>query len=100
MFTIHCFLHHENLVEKNIGSCDIIAILQTAVSSVNKIRTLALQVQLFKEAHHDKKFHQLVYSTDIHWLSIGSSHTRFVIVFDKRFRMLQSERHYSAEFTY
>ena len=39
MFTIHCVLQCENVVKKNIGNCDHIAILQMAVSSDSKIRT-------------------------------------------------------------
>ena len=56
MSTIHCVLHGENLVAKNIGNRDLIAILQMVVSSVDKIRTRAFQDRLFQEACSDKKF--------------------------------------------
>ena len=79
MFYIHCVLHRENLVAMNIGNLDLIAILHTVASSVNKIRTRALQDRLFQEVCHDQDFHRLVYSTDVRWLSIGSCLTRFVI---------------------
>ena len=39
VLTIHSALHCENLLAKNIGNRDLIAILQTVVSKVNKIRT-------------------------------------------------------------
>ena len=45
--TIHPVLHRENLVAKNIGNRDLIAIHKTAVSSVNKIRTQAHQDRFF-----------------------------------------------------
>ena len=48
LFTIHCVLHRENLVTKNIGSPDLIAVLQTVVSCVNKIRTPGLQDRLLQ----------------------------------------------------
>ena len=56
VFIIHCVLHRENFVAKNVGNHDLIAILQKAVSSVNKIRTRVLQDRLFQEACHDKTF--------------------------------------------
>ena len=72
LFTIHCDLYRENLVTKDICNRDLIAILQAIVSSVNKIRTQALQDQLFQEACRDENFHRLDFSTDVRWLSIGS----------------------------
>ena len=36
VFIIHCVLHYETLVAKNIGNRDLIVILQKVVSSVNK----------------------------------------------------------------
>ena len=53
VFTIHCSLYRENLVAENIVNRDVIAILQTVISSVNKIRTPALQDQRFQEACRD-----------------------------------------------
>ena len=50
MLTIHCVLHRENLAAKNIGYRDLIAILLTVVSSVDKIRIRALHDRLFREA--------------------------------------------------
>ena len=90
VLTIHCVLHHENLVAKNIGNCDLIAILQTGVSSVNKIRTQTLQDRLFQEACSNENFQWLAYSTDVCWLSIGSCLTRFVLLFDKVLEFLQT----------
>lgn len=89
VFTIHCVLHRENLVAKNIGDRDFIAILQTVVSSVNKIRTRALQDRLFQDACRDESFHRLVYSTDVRWLSMGNCLTRFVLLFDKVLEFLK-----------
>ena len=39
VFTVHSVLHRENLAAKNIVNRNIIAILQTVVSFVNKLRT-------------------------------------------------------------
>ena len=90
VFTIQCVVHHENMLAKNIGNRDLIAILQTVVSSVNKVRTQTLQDRLFQEACRDEYLHQLVYSTDVLWLPIGSCLMRFVLLFDKSFDFLQS----------
>ena len=55
MSTIHCSLHREKFLAKNVGNRDLIAILQTVVSSVDKIRTQALQDRPFQEACHDEE---------------------------------------------
>jgi len=83
VFTIHCILHRENLVAKNIGNRNLIVILQTVVSAVNKVRSRALQDRLFQDACREENFHRLVYSTDVRWLSMGDCLTRFVLLFDK-----------------
>ena len=79
VLTNHCVLHHENLIAINVGNRDLIVILQTVLSSVNKIRTGSLQDQLA----HDKNVHRLVYSTGVRWLSIGSCLMRFVLLLEK-----------------
>ena len=83
VFTIHCVLHRENLVAKNFGDHNLMATFQTVVSSVNKIKSRALQERLFQEACSDENFKRLVYSTDVRWLSMGNCLTRFVQLFDK-----------------
>ena len=80
MFTIHCVLHRENFVNKNIGKRDFIAILQSVVSSVNKIRTRTLNHWLLQEICYDENCHRLVYSTDN---SIDSCLTRLVLLLNK-----------------
>ena len=90
VFTIHCALHRENMIAKYIGNRDIITILQTVVSSVNKIRRRSLHDRPFQEAFRDEDFHRLVYSTDVRWLSLGSCLTRFVLLFDKVLEFLQT----------
>ena len=90
MFKIHCVFHRENSVKKNIGSRDLIAFLQTVVSSINKIGTRTHQDRLFQEASRDENFHRLVYCTDVRWLSIGSCLTRFPLLFYKALEFLQA----------
>ena len=89
VFTIHCILHRENLVAKNIGNRNLIAILQTVVSAVNKVRSRALQDRLFQDACREENVHRLVYSTDIRWFSMGDCLTRFVLLFDKVLEFLR-----------
>ena len=74
VFIIHCILHRENR--------NHIAILQTVVSAVNKVRSRALQDRLFQDACREESCHRLVYSTDVRWLSMGDCLTRFVLLFD------------------
>ena len=91
VFTIHCALHRENVVKKNIGKNDLTAIHQTVVSSVNKLKTEALQDRFFQEACRDENFHRLVYSTKVHKLSTGTCClTRFVLLLDKALEFLQT----------
>ena len=90
MLTIHCAQHRENLVAKIIGSRDPIAILQTVISSVHKIRIRALQDRLFQEACRDENFHRLVYSTDVSLHSISNCLSRVVLLLDKVFEFLQT----------
>ena len=75
---------------KYFGKCYRIAIVQTVVSSVNKIRTRDLQVRLLLEACRDEDFHPLVYVTDVRWISIGRCLTRFVLVLDKVFEFFKA----------
>ena len=91
VFTIHCALHRENVVTKKyIGKNDLTAIHQTVVSSVNKLKTGALQDRFFQEACRDEKFHRLVYSTKVHRLSTGTCLTRYVLLLDKALESLQT----------
>ena len=60
VFTIHCILHRENLVANNSGNRNLIVILQTVVSAVNKVRSQALQDRLFQDACREENFHRLV----------------------------------------
>ena len=90
MYIILCVLHREYLVAITIGNRDLITILQTVVSSVNKMRTRALQDWLFQETFHDDNFHRLVYSSDVRGLSIGSCLTRFVLLFHKDLVSMQT----------
>ena len=85
---------------RNISNRDLIAILQTVVSSVNKIRSRAFHDRLFQEASRDENFHRLIYSAEVRWLLIGSYLTRFRLLFDNVLDFFSNERHYSAEFTY
>ena len=88
VFTIHCALCLQKLVANNIGSRDLITILQTVVSSVNKIRIQALLDRIFHDTCSENFF--------VGW-SISQTYdsclTRFVLLFAK-------ERHYCVEFTY
>ena len=99
VFAIHRVLLRGNLVAKNIGNRDLIAILKTFVSSLSKIRTRAFQDQLFQEACRDEDLHRLFFSTDVRWLSVGSCFTRFALLFDRILQFLQTS-HFSEEFTY
>ena len=113
VFTIHCVLHRENFIATDIGNRDLFAILQTVVSSVNRIRTRPLssvnrirtrplssvnrirtrplQYPLFLEACRDENFHRLAYSTEVRSLSIGSCLARFVLLLDKVFNFCKRE---------
>jgi hypothetical protein len=64
VFTIHCVIHRQHLVAKNLSD-QLHKSLNTAITAVNKIKTQALNDQLFRKfcIEKDEDFERLLLHT-------------------------------------
>ncbi|CAH1973654.1 unnamed protein product [Acanthoscelides obtectus] len=81
--SIHCVLHRQHLVAKNL-SVRLHESLHLVIDAVNRIRSNALNTRLFAQLceENDEHFHQLLLHTEVRWLSKGLCLTRFFALFE------------------
>ena len=81
--TIHCVIHRQHLVAKNLSN-RLHDSLQLVIDAVNKIRSNALHTRLFKQLcdENDESFTRLLLHTEVRWLSKGLCLNRFLVLFD------------------
>ena len=74
---IHCMVHREALVAERLDD-NLRSVLDTAVKSANFIKSRPLLSQLFAQlcASMESDHQQLLYHTDVHWLSWGKALNR------------------------
>lgn len=91
VFTIHCVIHRQHLVAKNLSG-QLHETLNIVIKSVNKIKAHALNSRLFRELcnDHDEEFNSLVLHTEVRWLSKGHCLGRFFVLFDRIVEFLQA----------
>ena len=82
VLTVHCVIHRQNLVAKNISGC-LHSSLNTVMRAANTIKARALNSRLFRQlcAENDEKFKQLLLHTEIRWVSKGNCLRRFYSLF-------------------
>merc|ERR1712055_1206571 len=70
VFTIHCVIHHQHLVAKNLSG-QLHNTLNIVIKSLNKVKAHAHNSQLFCALcnEHDEEFNFLVLHTEVRWLS-------------------------------
>ena len=83
IFTIHCVIHRQHLVAKNLSD-RLNDSLNLVIKAVNKIKRHALQGRLFKKLcnENDEVFDKLIIHTEVRWLSKGNCLERFLAVFN------------------
>ena len=82
VLTVHCVIHRQNLVAKNIGG-RFHHSSSTVIRAVNTIKARALNSKLFRQlcAENDEEFEQLLLHTEVRWLSKGNCLRRFYSLF-------------------
>ncbi|XP_038669014.1 SCAN domain-containing protein 3-like [Scyliorhinus canicula] len=84
MLLVHCVIHRENLVSKNI--CPVLNEVQKSViKSINAIKANAKCERLFKQFCEDNNADhvRLLLHTEVRWLSKGNCLKRFMELFDE-----------------
>ena len=83
MLLVHCVIHRENLVSKNI-SLVLNEVLQSCIKYINAIKGNAKCERLSKQFCEDKNadYVKLLLHTEIRWLSKGNCLNRFMELFD------------------
>ena len=83
VFTIHCVIHRQHLVAKNLSE-KLNVSLQFVITAVNAIKTRALKDRLFRQLCHEngEQFERLLLHTEVRWLSKGNCLKRFNELFD------------------
>lgn len=92
LFAIHCVIHRQHLVAKNLNA-RLHQSLQLIINAVNKIRSNALNSRLFAELckENDDTFHRLLLHTEVRWLSKGLCLTRFFFLFETVLEFLDNK---------
>ena len=82
VFAIHCVIHRQHLVAKNLSS-RLHESLEFVIKAVKRIRGSALNTRLFAKfcEENDEHFHQLLLHTEVRSLSKGLCLTRFFSLF-------------------
>ena len=82
VLTVHCVIHRQNLVAKNISG-HLHDSLNTVMRAVNTIKARALNSRLFRQlcAENDEEFERLLLHTEVKWLSKGNCWRRFYSLF-------------------
>lgn len=83
VFTIHCVIHRQHLVSKNLGA-RLNHSLSIVIRTVNFIKSHALRDRLFRQLceHYNENFRTLLLHTEVRWLSKGNCLRRFVTLWN------------------
>ena len=89
--TIHCVLHRNHLVAKNLSN-ELHAALKVCIRSVNKIKAHPLSSRLFAMLceKNDETYKQLILHTEVRWLSRGDSLQRLVVLYNSTVEFLMN----------
>ncbi|KAF2345064.1 JmjC domain [Trinorchestia longiramus] len=81
VFTIHCVVHRQHLVAKNLSSDDLFKSFDAVIKAVNKIKCQPLNSQILKQLCHEtgEEFDRLLLHTEVRWLSTGNCLKRFFL---------------------
>jgi len=80
---IHCVIHRQHLVAKNLGG-RLYDSLDTVIKAVNYIKSHPLQDRLFRQlcVENEEDYNHLILHTAVRWLSKGNCLRRFVELWD------------------
>ncbi|KAF2347657.1 hypothetical protein FHG87_021587, partial [Trinorchestia longiramus] len=71
VFTIHCIIHRQHLVAKNLSNDRLSKSLDAVIKAVNKIKCHSLNSRIFKQLCHEngEEFERLLLRTEVRWFS-------------------------------
>jgi len=92
VLTIHCVIHRQHLVAKNLSG-RLHKSLKIVINAINIIRSNALNTRLFAQLceENDENFHRLLLHTEVRWLSKGMCLTRFFSLFETVLEFLDAK---------
>jgi len=90
--TIHCIIHRQHLVAKNLSS-RLHNSLQYVIKAINTIRSKSLNDRLFKQLciENDEEYNRLLLYTEIRWLSRGACLDMFYKLFNSVLEFLKDK---------
>ena len=90
VFTVHCVIHRQHLVAKNVSS-RLHNSLNDVIKAVNKIRSNSLKNRLFAQLcnENDEELNRSLLHTEVRWLSKGDCLERFYKLFDTVLEFLE-----------
>ena len=90
VFTVHCVIHRQHLVAKNLSE-KLHESLSTVITVVNKIKANAFNSRLFHQLciENDQDFQCLLLHTEVRWLSKGNCFKRFYTLFNSVLEFFQ-----------
>ncbi|XP_014779215.1 protein FAM200A-like [Octopus bimaculoides] len=81
MFLVHCVIHRENLVSKNMSPV-LNEVLKSVIKCINAIKANVKCESLFKQFCENADYVRLLSHTEVRWLSKGNCLKRFMELFD------------------
>ena len=83
IFTIHCIVHRQHLVAKNLSG-NLHTSLNIVIKVINKIKSRSLNDRMFRELCHEngEEFERLLHHTEVRWLSKRNCLKRVSELFD------------------
>ncbi len=93
--TVHCVIHRQHLVAKNLTE-ELHEALQIQIKVINKIKSSALNSRLFAILceENNEQFNQLLLHTEVRWLSKGNCLQRLVKLYNSAMEFLSE--HYQS----
>ena len=98
---VHCIVHRQHLAAKSVGG-DMEEALNAAIHAINFVKANSLNDRLFMQFCETEKFKTLLLHTEVRWLSKGSSHKRFVNMWEQvidflKFKFQMADSNYKKQ---
>ncbi len=83
LFPVHCVVHRQHLAAKYLDK-KLNSFLQLVIRTVNYIKSSALNTRLFRNlcGNNNEEYKNLLFNTEVRWLSKGSCFLRFIQLLD------------------
>ena len=99
IFHIHCIIHRQHLVAKNIGG-GMVEALNTAIHATNFVKSNSVNDRFFVKFCEDENFKAILPHTEVRWLSKDLSLERLVNLWEPLINLLMFKSqmtHYNSK---